>query len=269
MASGKKGKRTSNAVRTARGSTVQTKRTPWGTIIAVVAIVLLAGTVFGYYFIASSDTRAQKEREAAAAESFAPSADNRDPSADIEGVATDKYRPGAHVLPNERVDYDQAPPFGGPHDSAWAACMGNVYPEPVRNENMVHSLEHGAVWIAYDPKQVTGEDLEALKLRVENKPFMVMSPYPDMDTPVSLQSWGRQLQVDDVDDERIDQFVAALKRNPNTYPEVGASCDAMGPGQFDPDNPPPFDPSEPGPDAKPMDYQGTTNAADESMGGGQ
>ena len=136
---------------------------------------------------------------------------------------------------------------------------------------MVHSLEHGAVWIAYDPERIQGEDLEQLKLRVEGKPFTMMSPYPGLDSPISLQAWGRQLKVDSVTDERIDQFIAALRRNPNTYPEIGASCDALGPGMFDPDNPPPFNPDPPGPDAKPMDYKGSAGArqGDMSSVGGQ
>ncbi|PXY20978.1 DUF3105 domain-containing protein [Prauserella muralis] len=269
MASGtrKKGTPKKSAVKAARGSVVAQKHTPWGTIIAVVAIVLLAAGVFGYYYVASSDNRAQREREESAA-AFTPSQQNPDPSKDIEGVVTKGYEGGAHVLPTERVAYDQSPPFGGPHDGFWAACNGVVYPQGVRSENMVHSLEHGAVWIAYNPDRVKGEDLETLKLRAEGKPFMMMSPYPGLDSAVSLQSWGHQLKVDSVEDERIDQFIAALKRNPNTYPEVGASCDALGPGRFDPDNPPPFNPNKPGPDAKPMDYQGSEGAAEENMGSG-
>ncbi|GAA1217092.1 DUF3105 domain-containing protein [Prauserella alba] len=269
MASGKKGKKAPSAVQAARGSTVGKKNVPWGTITAVVAIVLLAAGVFGYYYVASSGSREQREREEVAAENFTPGRNNPDPSKKIDGVTIEEYEGGAHVRPNERVAYDQSPPFGGPHDGFWASCTGTVYQEAVRTENMVHSLEHGAVWIAYDPERVSGEDLDTLKLRVENKPYMMLSPYPGLDSPVSLQSWGHQLKVDDVTDERIDQFIAALKRNSNTYPEIGASCDALGPGQFDPDNPPPFNPEKPGPDAKPMDYEGSAGAADESMGGGQ
>ncbi|WP_298180556.1 DUF3105 domain-containing protein [Saccharomonospora sp.] len=272
MANGKqkKGAPKKSAVAAARGSVVVKKQVPWGTIAAVIGIVLLAAGVFGYYYVASSDQRAQREREEAAA-SFAPSEDNPDPSTDIEGVVTEEYAAGAHVLPHERVAYDKTPPFGGPHDGNWAACNGIVYPEPVRTENMVHTLEHGAVWIAYNPDQVQGEDLDQLKLRVDGEPFMVMSPYPGLDPPVSLQAWGRQLKVDSVTDERIDQFIAALRRNPNTYPEIGASCDALGPGLFDPDNPPPFNPEPPGPDAKPMDYQGSAGAREGNTGsvGGQ
>ena len=47
-------------------------------------------------------------------------------------------------------------------------------------------------------------------------------------------------------DPRIDQFVSALRVNPNTYPEVGATC-SVPVTSFDPNNPPPFDPTTPDP----------------------
>lgn len=243
------------------------RATPWGTIIAVVAVVALLATVLIYYYVQSADRRAQKAREDAAS-SFAPSAQNPDPSLKIPGVATEKYTGSVHILPTERVAYDQSPPFGGPHDGYWAACNGIVYPIAVRNENMVHSLEHGTVWIAYNPQQITGDALNKLKLRVAGKPYTIMSPYPGLNKPISLQSWGHQLKVDSADDERIDEFITALRQNPNqVYPEIGASCDAIGPGGFDPDNPPPFDPTPPGPDAKPMNYNGSQGAQPESAAG--
>ncbi|CAM2923216.1 DUF3105 domain-containing protein [Saccharomonospora xinjiangensis] len=264
-AKGTKGAARKSSVASARGSVVNGKQTPWGTIAAVVGIVLLAAGVFGYYYVASSDQRAQRDREEAAA-AFTPDQKNPDPSGKIEGVVKQEYEGGAHVLPTERVAYDKTPPYGGPHDGYWAACTGVVYPEAVRSENMVHSLEHGAIWIAYNPDKIKGEALDQLKLRVDGEPFMMMSPYPGLDTPIALQSWGHQLKLDSAEDERIDQFIAALRRNPNTYPEIGASCDALGPGMFDPDNPPAFNAEPPGPDAKPMDYQGSTGAPEENLG---
>jgi hypothetical protein len=247
-------------------SVVSNKGTPWGTIIAVVAVLALAGGVFGYYMVQSAPKRDQKAREAAAA-AFAPTAQNPDPSTKIPGVVTAQYVGSVHILPTERVAYDKTPPFGGPHDGYWAACTGIVYPNAVRTENMVHSLEHGAVWIAYNPQQVSGAALDALKVRVNGKPYTMLSPYPGLDKPISLQSWGHQLKLDNSNDPRIDQFIAALRTNPNTYPEVGASCDALGPGQFNPDNPPPFDPTPPGKDAKSMDYKGTTGAQPDPAAG--
>jgi hypothetical protein len=252
-----------------RSSSVMSKKgTPWGTIIAVIGVVALFGTVLGYYLVQSAPKREQKSREQAAA-AYAPSKDNPDPSLKINGVVTVKYTGSVHILATERAAYDRTPAFGGPHDGTWAACTGNVYPNAVRTENMVHSLEHGAVWIAYNPQQITGPALDALKVRVNGHPYTMMSPFPGLDKPISLQSWGHQLKLDKTDDPRIDQFIAALRTNPNgVYPEVGASCDALGPGQFDPDNPPPFDPTPPGKDAKPMDYTGSTGAQPDQAAGG-
>ncbi len=254
------------SVKAARGSSVVGKKgTPWGTIIAVVGIVALLASVITYYMVKSAPKRDQADREAAAA-SFAPSASRPDPSKDIPGVVTANYAQGAHVRATERVAYDHSPPFGGPHDDVWATCTGVVYPNPVRTENMVHTLEHGSVWIAYNPQQVTGDALNLLKVRVQGKPYTLMSPYPGLDKPISLQSWGHQLKLDSADDARVDEFIAALRSNPNTYPEVGASCDtATG---FDPDNPPPFDASKPGPDAKPMDYKGSAGTQPDQSAGG-
>ena len=43
------------------------------------------------------------------------------------------------------VDYPQSPPVGGEHAPEWLEC--GVYDVPVREENAVHDLEHGSVWI--------------------------------------------------------------------------------------------------------------------------
>ncbi len=170
---------------------------------------------------------------------FVPSADNPDPSKKIKGITIQKYAAAQHVSREVRVAYTHTPPIGGRHENVWAACNGVVYSTPVRSENLVHSIEHGAVWIAYDPARIQGGDVAALAALVEGKPYTVMSPFPDMPSPISLQSWGHQLAVDSVGDPRIDQFIAALRSNPNTYPEPGASCDV--PTKFfDQDKPPPY-----------------------------
>jgi len=244
MASGK----TSKAVRSARSSVVVSKPKPWGTVAAVVVILLFAGGVFGYAY---NQWDEKQEREAAL-KAYTPAEDNQDPSDKIEGVVKVDYTEArGHVDATQRVAYDKFPPFGGPHDSVWAACNGVVYEKPVRNENMVHPLEHGAVWIAYNPDDVTGEALEALKSKVAGQTHLMMSPYPSLDKPISLQSWGHQLKLDSADDPRIDQFIRALRTNPYQHPEVGGTCDPS-PGTWNVDSPPPFVGTDPPPDAVPM-----------------
>jgi hypothetical protein len=221
-------------------------------IIGVIVIVLLAGGVFTYAYMQISE----KEKYIAAD-------DNKDPSEKIGGVKKVTYDGSQHVTAEQRVAYDQSPPFGGPHDQAWANCTGTVYDKAVRNENMVHSLEHGAVWIAYDPDKIKGSALDSLKTKVEGQPYMMLSPYPGLDKPISLQSWGHQLKLDKADDERLANFITSMRENKYQHPEPGGRCDSDGTG-FDPTNPPPFVAEKPGKDAVTMDGKGAIEASDES-----
>ncbi|GAB3441746.1 DUF3105 domain-containing protein [Actinophytocola sediminis] len=264
MASGTKSKGTSKpknksgAKGRSRSALSRPKRPkPWGTIAAVLAVVLLAGGVFTYAFLQINEK-----------EKWVASEENPDPSENISDVQREEYESGQHVTPDQRVAYDQSPPFGGPHDQAWAACSGVVYDTAVRNENMVHSLEHGSVWIAYNPDKVKGGDLDKLKSMVEGKPYMMMSPYPDLDRPISLQSWGHQLKLDRADDSRIDEFIRSLRENQYQNPEPGGRCDVDGTG-FDPANPPPFVPEAPGADAVKMDGTGATDESQQEQQGQQ
>lgn len=253
MASGTKGKnKRISAVKAARADVVGRREIPWGTIIAFVAILGFAGAVFGYYWIESAPARDQASREEAAQE-FKPTAENPDPSKKIDGIVIEEYKAAGHIAATDRVAYDQSPPFGGPHDGTWADCDGTVYEKAVRTENMVHALEHGAVWIAYNPDQVDEDGVKTLAARVHNKPYTLMSPYPGLDQPISLQSWDHQLKLDDAGDQRIDEFIVALRKNPFLEKEANATCQSP---DFDEQNPPPFDATKPGKDAKPMDFNG-------------
>jgi len=244
-----------SALKAARGNVVNRRQVPWGTIVGVVVVLALAAAVFGYYLVKSAPKREQESREEAAAEQYTPSRNNQDPAKKIPGVVIKEYKHRGHVNSPRRVAYDEEIPFGGPHDVIWATCNGTIYDEPVRTEHMVHALEHGAVWIAYNPDKIDAEAKEALELRVRNKPYMLMSPYPKLSTPISVQAWGHQLKLSDANDQRIDNFIAALRQNPYLTPEPSGSCDTV-PGEFDPDDPPKFDPSKPGKDAAPMDFEG-------------
>jgi hypothetical protein len=263
MASGTKSKGASKpkgkggSVNKARRSVVGTARKPkpWGMIIGVIVIVALAGGVFTYALTTVHDKQM-----------WIVSEDNQDPSENIQGVVREKYEAGKHVNADQRVAYDHSPPLGGPHDNVWADCNGTVYPKAVRTENMVHALEHGSVWIAYNPDKIKGKALATLKAKVEGQPYMLMSPYPGLDKPISMQSWGHQLKLTSATDERIDQFIRSLRENKYQNPEPGGRCDSQDTG-FDVSNPPPFVAEKPDPKDKntiPMSGEGSTTATDEN-----
>lgn len=136
--------------------------------------------------------------------------------AEIDGVETFENTAN-HV--EGVVDYAQNPPAGGEHNQVWLNC--GVYTEPVPNENAVHSQEHGAVWVTYDP-ELSDEQVSALRAKLPAT-YVVLSPAPDLPSPIVLSGWNRQLQVESADDERIAAFLEEYWQGANA-PEVGASC---------------------------------------------
>jgi hypothetical protein len=118
------------------------------------------------------------------------------------------------------VDYAQDPPAGGDHAPSWQNC--GFYDQPVPNESAVHSLEHGAVWIQYRA-DLPAAAQDEIKRLIERDPHILASPFDDLDGPVVLSAWGKQLALADVDDPRVDAFLEAFLQGPQT-PEPGATC---------------------------------------------
>lgn len=151
------------------------------------------------------------------------------------GNSTGREIDGVQTFENEAdhvegtVTYEQTPPAGGPHNPYWLNC--GVYTEPQQNENAVHSLEHGAVWITYDPERVDAAGIEALE-SVMPSSYAILSPYPGLDTPVAVSGWNHQLKVDDPADPRITEFFTEFWRSQNV-PEPNATCSGAvnGPGK--------------------------------------
>ena len=227
------------------------RRSAFALLAACAVLVGCSGTTAG---AATAAGRATNSAGADASDAWTPTDANPDPSSAIPGIYVgdpNLYAHRYHFAAPDRVAYDRFPPVGGPHDPVWADCDGTVYTTAVRNENMVHTLEHGAVWIAYNPDTASASDLTALTSLVNRTSYLVMTPYPNLKSPISLQAWAHQLALDSAADPRLTQFIAALLRNPYLTPEVNATCSQP---RFDIQNPPAFDPTPPGADAVPLDF---------------
>jgi hypothetical protein len=194
--------------RTRPPANVVTQQRPWGLIAAAIAVVVFAVAVITYAVVQVNHANADKVNS----------------PGDIAGLKTYKYAAGQQHVTTP-VDYKESPPVGGPHDPYWADCTGTVYSVDIRHENAVHALEHGAVWITYNPKKVSSSDIKTLQKLVSNQPGRLMSPYAGLDSPISVQSWNHQLKVSKASDKRIKQFADFFTTNPDYYPEIGASCE--------------------------------------------
>ena len=116
------------------------------------------------------------------------------------------------------VEYEMTPPAGGEHHPVWQDR--GFYDELIVAEQVVHSQEHGAVWITYEPGLDDEQLAQLERLAAENQ-YVLVSPFRDLPSPVVASVWGAQLQLDSVDVPRLELFIREFAGN---GPEPGAPC---------------------------------------------
>ncbi|MEM7111832.1 MAG: DUF3105 domain-containing protein [Chloroflexota bacterium] len=142
------------------------------------------------------------------------------PDPPIEGVVVFP-RPSRGHDDTVRYEYGGLPPVGGTHNNAWQNC--GIYDEPIAAEHIIHSMEHGTVWISYRP-DLSDADVETLRdYAREQDGFIMISVWPEQESSIVMTAWGVQLSLDSVDDNRIEAFIDKYRVGPQT-PERGATC---------------------------------------------
>ena len=141
--------------------------------------------------------------------------------ASLEVVEEERVGDYEHLVAD--LDYDEPAPSGGDHLPApgWLNC--GVYDGEVPDELAVHSLEHGAVWVALGPDSTDADRAAAEELAASEPGRMIVSDVPDLPSPVELVAWGFRLRLDAADDPRAAAFVERYV-DASTAPEAGAAC---------------------------------------------
>jgi hypothetical protein len=139
--------------------------------------------------------------------------------AKIEGVVIYNLQPRGHDN-SFAFPVGNLPPVGGVHHSLIQNC--GIYLALIEPEKAVHSMEHGAVWITYQPG-LAEADIAFLQETVRGQEYLLLSPFPEQRSPVVLTTWGVQLEISSVHDGRLEEFIARYRLGPTT-PERGASC---------------------------------------------
>lgn len=133
--------------------------------------------------------------------------------------STEKGKPG--MLPSvgdehifgpfaPHVPYNSNPPTSGPHlpfDAEWG-----IYQLPVPLALQVNKLVAGGVLIQYNCPEDCADTIAKLEGIVKRYPeFVQLSPYPLMESKISLTAWQRLELLDDVDEALIVEFIEAYK----------------------------------------------------------
>jgi hypothetical protein len=103
--------------------------------------------------------------------------------------------------------YNSDPPTSGPRLS-WIADWG-VHRLPVPPELQAHNLEHGGALIQYNCPEACPDLVAELEEIAREKDFVLVAPYPRMESRISLTAWGRIETLDAFDRDEILRFVDA------------------------------------------------------------
>lgn len=152
--------------------------------------------------------------------------------------------PSAGTLEHQHVTtpvtYAVLPPVGGPHAPIW--MNAGVYTKPVPSERAVHVMEHGGVWITYNPSLAATEvkalqDLVGKQKLIEEQGqaagaanrYIVLSPWASdqLPSPIVISAWGHQLRVDSASDPRLQQFIDTFRVSQKYSPELGSPVDGV------------------------------------------
>jgi len=152
---------------------------------------------------------------------FAPVVTGPVTDPNLRGTRTDTVQgapPVTQTHVTTAVDYTgfSNPPSYGPHHAVFTDGQGNsitprptgIYSTPQPDEDLVHNLEHGHVWISYDPNLISAADKAKLIQFVTaggTNNGVIVTPRPKNDSAIVLTSWTRQLS--------LNAFNAAIMRD--------------------------------------------------------
>lgn len=137
-----------------------------------------------------------------------------------EVQAFDDDGEGVHTGPYQ---YETSPPVAGPH-SGVIPC--GTYAQPVANENLVHSLEHGAVYALYSP-ELPPDQIEALENLATEQGWeenFLVAPYEEglpEGALISIGSWGYRMDLEEFDEQAIVEYYDEFEGTRTREADIG------------------------------------------------
>lgn len=120
-----------------------------------------------------------------------------------------------HIANGTTASYNSNPPTSGDHYAA--SAQARLYDQELPDEQLVHNLEHGHVWIAYKPG-LSADIIDSLRDFAGGN--IVVAPRSKNDTDIALAAWGRldtfNVEAGGMNKQRIKDFIS---RYQNRGPE--------------------------------------------------
>lgn len=98
------------------------------------------------------------------------------------------YEGATHVAEGTKVNYKSNPPTSGNH---WPVPLKDgIYEKEKPDEAIVHSLEHGRIWVSYKPS-ISDSVKEKLKNLLKGELLVIVTPRTANEYDIALSAWTR------------------------------------------------------------------------------
>jgi hypothetical protein len=134
---------------------------------------------------------------------------------ELPGVSKPAYEGRSHAVSGQTVVYGSPTPTSGTHAASSPRC--GIFTQQIPAELAVHSLEHGAVVIWYQPS-LAAEEISALAGMVSRfDDRVILSPNGELTHPVVATGWTRLKAYNGADPE-LEQFIETYRgRGPESF----------------------------------------------------
>ena len=155
-------------------------------IIAIYLVVIAVFVGIGFWLFKSSATKPKDS-----------------PGQTFENQGQKHIKQGS----TEHTPYNSNPPTSGDHwptPAAWG-----TYDTSLPDEELVHNLEHGGIWISYQPSKLDQKTVNQLKDFAQRYKLIIVEPRANDSAPISLAAWTHLQNLDNYDETAILKFINA------------------------------------------------------------
>lgn len=121
-----------------------------------------------------------------------------------------------HIATGEaHPNYNSNPPTGGWHYNQPAAA--GIYDTELPDEQVVHNLEHGHVWISYRPALDKDSVNKIADIAISYSSKIIVTPRAKNDSLIAVAAWEHLMKLDSFQGDKI---LAFIKQFRNKGPEM-------------------------------------------------